>query len=292
MEIYSLKDSPTPKKAKRLKAPKSLGHFELSFPEEESVEEKLSTEPEGLEIFGLDGKKDSIGGHEVTDIKQAVKDQNRVNIFIDGKFDFSLDVAQVVDFKIKVGRKLTAAELEEYRSASEFGKLYQRTLEWVISRPHSIRETRDYLTRKRMKRISENKMIVKNKERSKEDCKKYKLRTKEMPIFSDDEIEMVITRLCEHGYLDDEKYAAFFVENRFAKKGVSRRRLEQELRLKGIDQDIIENVLENTTRNDDEEIMKMIEKKRKKYTDEKLIAYLVRQGFDYQRAKAAVLGTD
>ena len=37
---------------------------------------------------------------------------------------------------------------------------------------------------------------------------------------------------------------------------------------------------------------KMISKKRSKYSDDKLIAYLVRQGFDYQRARAAVLGTD
>ncbi len=264
MEIFSLADSPKSKKQNNARAPKSLGHFELSFDD----------------------------GYEVTDIKQAVKDQNRANIFVNGKFEFSLDLAQVVEFKIKVGKKISQDELGKFRSASQFGILYQRTLEWVLSRPHSIFETRDYLKRKRAKRISENKVAVSNRERSKEDRIKYKLRTKELPIFSDEEIDMVIKRLSEHGFLDDEKFAKYYVENRNVKKGISQRKLEQELRQKGLDSDIIELALSSSSRTSDDEMQKIIDRKRNKYTDEKLIAYLVRQGFEYQRAKAAVLETD
>ena len=42
----------------------------------------------------------------------------------------------------------------------------------------------------------------------------------------------------------------------------------------------------------EEEIRKMIERKRKKYDDEKLISYLCRQGFDYQLVRNLVLGKD
>ena len=63
-----------------------------------------------------------------------------------------------------------------------------------------------------------------------------------------------------------------------------------ELVKKGIANDIIEQVLDK--RNDEEEIKKIIAKKRAKYDDDKLISYLVRQGFSYQLAQSLVRGTD
>ena len=53
-----------------------------------------------------------------------------------------------VDFKLKVGLVLTEERLAELKKASEFGKLYQRALEWVLVRPRSEREVRDYLKRR------------------------------------------------------------------------------------------------------------------------------------------------
>ena len=41
-------------------------------------------------------------------------------------------------------------------------------------------------------------------------------------------------------------------------------------------------------RDENEEILKVIAKKRKKYNDFQLIGYLVRQGFNLQQAKEAV----
>ena len=83
--------------------------------------------------------------YEITDIRQAVKNENRVNIFVNKKYSFSLDVTQLVDLKLKVGAKISEEELAEYKKLSEFGKLYQRTLEWVLVRPRSEKETFDTL---------------------------------------------------------------------------------------------------------------------------------------------------
>ena len=85
---------------------------------------------------------------KITNLKQGVKNPNRVNVFVDDKYSFSLDVSQVVDFKLKVGLEITPEKLSELKNASDFGKLYQRTLEWVLVRPRSVRETRDYLYKK------------------------------------------------------------------------------------------------------------------------------------------------
>ena len=98
--------------------------------------------------------------------------------------------------------------------------------------------------------------------------------------------DLIVERLCERGYVDNRKFAAWYVENRFVKKGVSRKRLKMELMKKGIDKGIIDAVLDG--RDDEEEIRKVAERKRAKYTQEKLIAYLCRQGFSYQLARSLV----
>ena len=59
-----------------------------------------------------------------------------------------------------------------------------------------------------------------------------------------------------------------------------------ELVQKGVDKDIIAEVLDS--RNDEDEIIKIIAKKRAKYNDDKLISYLCRQGFSYQLAQNLV----
>ena len=194
----------------------------------------------------------------VTDMKSGVKNPERVNVYVGGVFAFSLDVVQVVDYKLRVGSVLDAARFEELKKASEFGKLYQRALEWVLTRPRSVRETRDYLSKK----VYEKKL-------------------------DKDYVDEVTHRLCDKRYVDDYKFAEFWVDNRFVKKGVSRKRLSMELMKKGISREIIDEVLNG--RDDEEELRKMVAKKRSKYGDaEKLMAYLVRQGFSYELVRKVV----
>ncbi|MBQ3353091.1 RecX family transcriptional regulator [Candidatus Saccharibacteria bacterium] len=193
----------------------------------------------------------------ITDLKQGVKNPNRVNVFVDDKFSFSLDLAQIVDFKLKVGMEITKEQLEEFKKASEFGKLYQRALEWTLTRPRSEKELNDYL----FKKVFEKKL-------------------------DKDYIGSIVERLKNKKYLDDKKFAEWYVENRFVKKGISQKRLRMELVKKGVSTEIIEKVL--CERNDEEEILKIIAKKRAKYDDEELTQYLCRQGFDYQLAQSLV----
>ncbi len=211
----------------------------------------------------------------VTKMTPGVRDPNRVNVFLDGRFAFSLDVAQVVELGVKVDQELSPERLKELQDASEFGKLYQRTLEWVLTRPHSIRETRDYLRRRQIKRRQLN------RQREREE-------KKPLAELRDGMMELVVERLIAKGYLNDEKFAAYYIENRYVRRGISHKRLRMELQKKGVDTDIVNRLLSQEARDEDEEIMKMIAKKRKKYDDYKLVNYLVRQGFGFQMAKEAV----
>ncbi|MBQ6130411.1 RecX family transcriptional regulator [Candidatus Saccharibacteria bacterium] len=198
----------------------------------------------------------------ITALKPGVHNQNRVNVFLDDKFAFSLDLAQIVEFKLKIGQSLSPPELAKLKSASEFGKLYVRTLEWVFMRPRSIRETRDHL---RLKRFQ----------------KSY--------TYSDEDIEAVIEKLQQKSYLDDKKFAIWYIDNRNLKKGISRRQLELELSQKGIDRSLIDDLLAASGRSDAIEIKKIISKKARKLPEEKLLRYLVSKGFPYDLSKSLLI---
>lgn len=265
-----------------------------------------------LEVFSLDDNpsQPQKSDPQITDLRSGVRDPNRINVFVDGKFSFSLDVAQIVDLGVKKGQKISAERLAELKQASEFGKLYQRTLEWVLTRPHSEREVRDYLRRRQIKRRESNWQRAKNSERKEKmrtegvrfqktlPGQKFKfdpskLPTRQLPEIPDNLVELVIERLVKRGYIDDQKFANYYVENRSVNKGISQKKMRLELVKKGISADIIDNALTSDIRSDADELQKIIAKKRSRYSDEqKLIAYLLRQGFNYDEIILALSETD
>ncbi len=210
---------------------------------------------------------------KITALKIQVRDKDRVNVFVDGKYRFSLDITQVAELGIKNGAEYSESELVELENESQFGKLYTRALEYALTRPRSQREMRDYLYRKTRDTRTKTGSIKKGV-------------TKELT-------ERVFDRLTAKGYVDDEKFAQFWVENRNVRKGVSKRKLQAELAAKGIERQLIEQTLGGSERTDAEEIQKIIAKKAGKYDDpQKLIAYLARQGFRYDDIQDALSSDD
>jgi Uncharacterized protein conserved in bacteria len=220
--------------------------------------------------------------HRITDIKQAVRDQDRVNIYVDDKFFCSLDISQVVDLKIKVGKELSDAERAELKRASEFGKFYQRALEYALMRPRSEKEIRDYLNRKTLSR----RVRVKNR-------KTGEYQTREKQGYDKSLVPLVLERLNARGYIDDQRFAELWVENRNVAKGTSTKKLRNELMQKGISHQIIDSVLDESARNDEDELRKIIARKANRYPDQqKFIQYLVRQGFNYSDVIDALSSSD
>lgn len=213
---------------------------------------------------------------KITAISAQARNPNRVNISVDGAYRFSLDIFQLTELGLKVGRETTEAELAELEQESLFGKLYARALEYTMLRPHSAREIRDYLWRKTRTTKYKDKKTGEVKERS---------------GVSESVADRVFARLNEKGYIDDESFARYWVENRNQAKGSSRRKLIAELRAKGVENSYIEYALENSSRSDENELQKIIAKKRNRYSDDqKFIAYLARQGFGYDDIKRALNG--
>ena len=55
----------------------------------------------------------------VTNLKQGVKNPNRVNVYVNEQYAFSLDMTQVVDFKLRVGKELSEEELAERKKIAK-----------------------------------------------------------------------------------------------------------------------------------------------------------------------------
>lgn len=117
-------------------------------------------------------------------------------------------------------------------------------------------------------------------------------------------IERVISSLLEHKFLDDEKFAGWFIENRlrFNPKGL--RIIKMELKQKGIAAEIIDEAIDSLSKSEDESNVPssdlesakiLVEKKLPKYIGlekqiiyQKLGAYLARRGFDWGVIKKSI----
>ena len=118
---------------------------------------------------------------KITGLKEQIRDLNRVNVFIDGSYSFSLTIAQIIDEKIKVGSEINETRLIVLNKLSETGKIYMRALEWLMRRPHSEKEFKDYLYQKKVD-----------------------------PVLGDS----LILRLTQAGYLSDTRFAEWWAEVR------------------------------------------------------------------------------
>lgn len=198
----------------------------------------------------------------ITSIDIQARNKDRVNISVDGRYRFSLDIYQIGELGLKLNCEYSEEDLLRFETESQFGKTYSRALEYCLMRPHSSREVRNYLYKK---------------------TKPTRTKTGEVrPGISSEIADRVFDRLLQKGYIQDESFARYWVENRKQKSGVSVRRLTQELRAKGVDQAIIMDTIESSDRSDLLELQKVIEKKRHRYDDEKKFkTYLMRQGFAY-----------
>ena len=263
----------------------------------------------------------------ITSLRGAVRDPHRINVFLDGKFSFSLTLTELADSKLHQGQVLTDPEVERLRNLSGLGKLYQQTLEHCFSRPHSKKEIIDYLERKRLrrdiswKRFEEYQLKIQNdpeyaarvkkiRQHTKEQNQKIReidftenntyeyrgvqksnLPTKPADRITSEMIQEVVSRLESQNYINDQDFARYFIENRHQNKGISMKRLIQELKTKGISNEIIEQTLVDSdsgdlVRNEEVEIEKMIKKQLRKTSDrQKIIAYLARQSFPYDLIK-------
>ena len=195
----------------------------------------------------------------ITAIKVQKRDKQRVNIYVDGEFTFG--VSRIVAAWLQVGQTLTDEKISQLRSEELDEVAYRRALKIISYRNRSVSEVRQHL------------------------------RKKQIP---DEVIDHVVYRLDQNGLLDDNQFANLWVENRNEFRPRSHRMLAIELRKKGIGEDIITQVLENTTA-DEELAYNAAQKQVRRYRTldwqdfrRKLGSFLARRGFSYETVNLTV----
>lgn len=199
---------------------------------------------------------------KITVIKQQLKDPGRVSIFVDEKYSFSLSLDELLAQKLKKDQELSEVDVKRLKKISDDGKLRARSLEWLLNRPHSIREFKDYLYRKN----------------------------------ADPDITVsLIAEFLKRKYLDEEKFAQWFMDLQ-KRRGKSVRAITSELFKKGIDREVIDQIVGGQQADDKEQLKILIQKKQKmsryKKDPQKLATYLVGQGFNWADVKQVLaIGT-
>jgi regulatory protein len=195
---------------------------------------------------------------KITNIKQQLKNPERASIFVDSQYSFSLSLDELIKYKLKNNDELTSADVKKYKKISADGKLRARTLEWLLNRPHSERELRDYLYRKKAE---------------------------------PEQIEKFVNEFIEKDYLNNAKFAQWFSELQ-ARKGKSNRAILAELIKKGISRELIDQSLQEQGSSEAKRLKELAAKKAKlsRYKDnpQKLMQYLVGKGFDWQLVKEVI----
>ena len=180
-------------------------------------------------------------------------------LYIDGEFAMKLDTEVIPAHRFDVGREITDEALHDCVLDSDRKRCKDKAM-WLISfRDHSRRELLDKLRKD----------------------------------YPEDVAEAAIDRLEELGLIDDGRYARRYTADLVNLKHLSERGIRQKLREKGIDRDLIDEILEETEVDEDEQIRTIIEKKYAgKLNDEKLrrraVAALQRLGFGYQSIKSVL----
>ncbi len=195
---------------------------------------------------------------QVTAIQpQERRGGRRVNVFLDGSFAFSL--AEELAARLVPGSFLSEEEIADYVRQDDLHRVYDAALVLLSYRPRSVAELRSRLRRRGFD-----------------------------PSLVDD----VLERLQRQGLLDDAGFARFWVDNRQTHRPRGGRLLYAELRSKGIDREIIDDVLPQAEEEDDAAYRvgrrKLCSLKGLDWREfrRRLGDYLVRRGFGYETADA------
>jgi len=184
----------------------------------------------------------------------------RVNVFLDGKFAFSLEAEVAVKEGLQVGQELSADQIEALARSDHFHRCLNAAAHYLSYRPRSESELRERLYRRG---------------------------------FGDDSVEVVIAKLKEQGLVDDTAFAQFWKGNRESFSPRSQWLTRLELRRKGIAEEIIAGVVDAID-DDDSAYRAALSKARSLSLSDyqsfrrRLGGYLRRRGFSYEVINHAV----
>ncbi len=197
---------------------------------------------------------------KITKIAAGKRPAKRLNVFLDGKFYFSLLAEVAAREGLRVGQELSASEIEELAKSDRYHRCLNAASRYLSYRPRSEAEIRQRLQQRG---------------------------------FDNDSNEKVLARLKEQGLIDDLAFALFWKDNRESFKPRSRWLTGMELRRKGLADSIIEQVVGEVDDSDSAYRAALSRASRLSPSDyedfrRRIGEYLRRRGFNYEIIKDTV----
>lgn len=181
------------------------------------------------------------------------------DLYIDGELAFTLDSRVLLDEGIKKGVHLDDEELHSLVIKSQQRRAKEKALYLLGFRDHSRKELFDKLRR------------------------------------TEDEAaaEYAVEKMEELHFIDDERYASRLAEQLINVKRLSKRAAAQKLYQKGIDRDLIDEVLENIELDPKDNIRELVERKYMRYLNDekgrkKTVSALQRMGYSWGDIKSVL----
>ncbi len=190
----------------------------------------------------------------ITDIRTRRKGLSQ--LYIDGEEAMKLDTFTLEANGIKTGQSLTDEELFGLIKKSEAHRASEKALYLLEYRARSKKELID--------KVSE--------------------------VASKETAEQTADRMEELGLIDDREFARVFVRQLFSVKKFGKRRVVQELRIKGISPEIIDEVIEEYEDEPIEKIKMLLEKKYRGFADDekikrRAVSALQRYGYSFDEIR-------
>lgn len=148
--------------------------------------------------------------NKITGLVIAKRRDKRVNVFLDGRYAFSLEKSVVLEAGLRTGQELDDSSAASLAEADERRRCMNAATRFLSHRARSEKEVVERL-------------------------KKHG--------FAAPVIEKTVARLRESGFIDDDEFARLWTENRKHSSPRSRRMLKVELQQKGVSPDIIEQAV-------------------------------------------------
>lgn len=193
----------------------------------------------------------------ITSIKPGKR--NNIWIYADNEFLTSMPLEVFAKSRLKVGSYIDNQLLNNILNNVQEHRIKEKALNIISYRPRTKKELKDKMKDK----------------------------------FNEDSIDSVIDRMEESGLLNDEEYAKNYAYHLYQNKGYAVKRIRYELTHKGIDSEIISNVLENEDFDEESNLEKIIEKKNmRNIQDDKekrrVLSYLQRLGYSWDKINSVL----
>lgn len=180
-------------------------------------------------------------------------------LYLDGEAAVKVDTETILKAGWKPGMEISDEELHELLQESEARRAKEKALYLLEYRSHSKKELADKISR----------------------------------TTSREAAEAAVERMEELGLINDESYARQLAEYLMERKGYGVRRARQELLQKGIDRELIEELLEELAPDPEEKLREIVKRKyQNQLKDEKgyrrTVAALQRLGYGWEDIKTVL----